>query len=339
MERERQMKRCLAGMAALLLVLAAGCRRTPSPDGSESEGLPSASSDVTLPWEPSPDSETVPTSSPTPTTPEPTRSSPPSSAPTASSPPTTAVPTEPPRAETVRLTFKEGDSLTKIFQKLEDGGVTTVAKLMEASDTLDLSEFPLAAAMPQDSRRCFRLEGYLFPDTYEFYIGERPDRVLRRMLQNTEKRITSAIRQEAASAGRSVDEILIIASVIQREGSKTSEMPKIAGILYNRLRDGMRLQMDSTTDFLQKQIEPYLPGGAARFAPSYDTYRIDGLPAGPICSPGLAAIRAALAPADVDYLYFCNDAEANYYYAVTYEEHLANIEKAGLRSPDGTGVS
>jgi len=91
--------------------------------------------------------------------------------------------------------------------------------------------------------------------------------------------------------------------------------------------------------FLQKQIEPYLPGGAARFAPSYDTYRIDGLPAGPICSPGLAAIRAALAPADVDYLYFCNDAEANYYYAVTYEEHLANIEKAGLRSPDGTGVS
>lgn len=85
----------------------------------------------------------------------PTRSSPPSSAPTASSPPTTAVPTEPPRAETVRLTFKEGDSLTKIFQKLEDGGVTTVAKLMEASDTLDLSEFPLAAAMPQDSPALF----------------------------------------------------------------------------------------------------------------------------------------------------------------------------------------
>lgn len=172
-----------------------------------------------------------------------------------------------------------------------------------------------------------------------FISGNGPDRVLRRMLQNTEKRITSAIRQEAASAGRSVDEILIIASVIQREGSKTSEMPKIAGILYNRLRDGMRLQMDSTTDFLQKQIEPYLPGGAARFAPSYDTYRIDGLPGRSHLFPRPRSHPGRLGPRRRRLSVFCNDAEANYYYAVTYEEHLANIEKAGLRSPDGTGVS
>lgn len=332
------MKRYITGLMALLLVFAAGCRKASPPDGSESDGESSAFSGTSSPGESTePSAGLEPSVPPAPTSsePEPTRSSPSSTVPVTSSPSSTTLPTEPPKAETVRLTFKEGDSLTKIFQKLEDGGVTTVAKLMEAAETLDLSEFPLAAAMPQDSRRCFRLEGYLFPDTYEFYVGERPDRVLRRMLQNTETRITAALRQEAAAAGRSMDEILIIASVIQREGSKTSEMPKIAGILYNRLRAGMRLQMDSTTDFLQKQVEPYRTGGAAQFAPAYDTYRIDGLPAGPICSPGLAAIRAALAPADVDYLYFCNDAEANYYYAVTYEEHLANIEKAGLRAPDG----
>lgn len=300
------MKRVIYGLLAALLIGTAGCRKEggPPPSGDE-EALSSAP--TTMP----------PTTPPAPSTAAPT------------------VPTEPPRAETVTLTFKEGDSLTKIFQKLEAGGVTTAAKLMEAARTLDVSGYPLAAAMPADGRRPFRLEGYLFPDTYEFYVGERPDRVLRRMLQNTENRITGELREQAVAQGRSMDEILTIASVIQREGSKASEMPKIAGILYNRLRDGMRLQMDGTTDYLERQVKPYLTGDTGRYDGHYDTYKISGLPAGPICSPGLGAVRAALKPAQVSYLYFCNDAQANYYYADTYAEHLDNLVKAGLRPAGG----
>ncbi len=320
------MKRVCAALTAGLLLMSVGCRKVPDPDASEGSAPGSSIGSFirTDPTEP----DVPPTGDGTegPTR-GPSSSSPPS---TTKTPPTT-VPTDPPQAETVRVTFKEGDSLTKIFSKLEECGVTTFSKLMGAARALDLSGYPLAAAMPQTHTRCFRLEGYLFPDTYEFYIGERPDRVLNRMLQNTENRITNAMRQKAKSLGRSMDEILIIASVIQREGSKASEMPKIAAIIYNRLKTGMRLQMDGTTDYLEKQVDPFLTESAGSYEAYYDTYRIAGLPAGPICSPGIGAIQAALSPADVPYLYFCNDAAANYYYAVSYEEHLENLKKAGLR--------
>ncbi len=323
------MKRVCAVLAAGLLLVSAGCGRAQDPDVSE-ESVPDSSPDSFIQTDPTDptEPEETPTGGPTE---GPTRGPSSSSPSSATKPPPTTVPTEPPKAETVRITFKEGDSLTKIFLKLEENGVTSFSKLMEAARTLDLRAYPLAAAMPQNQNRCFRLEGYLFPDTYEFYIGERPDRVLSRMLQNTETRITDAMRQKAGNLGRSMDEILIIASVIQREGSKASEMPKIAAIIYNRLNSGMRLQMDGTTDYLDKQVDPYLSGNAGSFDAYYDTYRISGLPAGPICSPGTGAIQAALSPADVPYLYFCNDAAANYYYAVSYEEHLENLKKAGLR--------
>ena len=319
------MKRCLAGMAALLLVLAAGCRRTPSPDGSESEGLPSASSDVTLPWEPSPDSETVPTSSPTPTQPEPTRSSPPSSAPTASSPPTTAVPTEPPRAETVRLTFKEGDSLTKIFQKLEDGGVTTVAKLMEASDTLDLSEFPLAAAMPQDSRRCFRLEGYLFPDTYEFYVGMQASSAINKMLDNFNRKITEDMQARLDELGMSLGEIVNAASLIEKEAANDSERPVIASVIYNRLNYDMPLGIDAAVLYPYPEHEGAPTAEMLAKDDPYNTRIKLGLPPTPISNPGIASINAALWPDATDYFYYALDTATGTHQFFTNETDFNNF--------------
>lgn len=246
---------------------------------------------------------------------------------------TTAAPTEPPKAKTVKVTLKSGESMVQMLQKMADAGVNTFDKLLDAAQNYDLSQHPLTASMPAGSDRCYKLEGYLFPDTYEFYVGEVPARALKRILQNTEAKITPAMRDRAQELGYTMDQIITMAALIQREGSKASEMPNIAAIIYNRMAIPMRLEMDSSRLYVEKWIKPYISGDKDRYSALYNTYRCAALPAGPIASPGLGAIKAALYPSDVDYLFFCNDIHANYYYATEWEVHNAKVQElkaAGL---------
>jgi UPF0755 protein len=254
---------------------------------------------------------------------------------TTSAPPptTTAAPTEPPKAKTVKVTLKSGESMVQMLQKMADAGVNTFDKLLDAAQNYDLSQHPLTASMPAGSDRCYKLEGYLFPDTYEFYVGEVPARALKRILQNTEAKITPAMRARAQELGYTMDQIITMAALIQREGSNPSEMPNIAAIIYNRMAISMRLQMDSSKLYVDKWVKPYISGDYDRFNSLYDTYTCAALPAGPISSPGLGAIKAALYPSDVDYLFFCNDIHANYYYATEWAVHNAKVQElkaAGL---------
>ncbi len=242
----------------------------------------------------------------------------------------TALPTESTAPLTVTVTFPEGKTLTEIFQLLEENGVCSFNELMETAKTYDFSAYPLIAAIPEDKKTAYRLEGYLFPDTYEFYTDSDPVSVIKKFLDNAETRLTAAMRMRAEKRGYSVNEILTIASIIQQEGSKSSEVKKIAGVIDNRLEDGMRLQMDSTTQYVKQYVQPYWEGDTKRYDALYNTYTRKGLPEGPICCPGIETIEAALYPADVSYYYFCNDAKANYYYARTYKEHLRNVKAAGL---------
>lgn len=232
--------------------------------------------------------------------------------------------------KTVTLSFGEGRSLTEIFEILDEYGVADFDELMKTSETYDYSYYPLVAEIPSDPNRCFKLEGYLFPDTYEFYTNQKPQDVIGKFLRGGKSKITEQMMAQASSLGYTMDEVLTVASIIEKEGAKLSEVSKIAAVIYNRLDAGMKLQMDSSIYYIERHVKPYLSGDINRYNSYYNTYKCAALPAGPISNPGMTTINAALNPADVDYLYFCHDANGKYYYAATYEEHQANLKLAGI---------
>ncbi len=222
-------------------------------------------------------------------------------------------------SSTIRVTIPEGYSIPQVFDLLVKKGVCASTDfLYSAMDGEPTTEF--SKTIPLNENRCFKLEGYLFPDTYEFYRLSKGTDVINRILKVTESKITEEERAKAESLGYTVDEILTIASLIEKEASDADTMSKVSSVIHNRLNIKMKLQLDATDFYLQRYIRPNITGDTERFNMNYDTYQCSALPAGPICSPGKAAIKAALNPADTDYLYFYSDAQKNYYFTVTYEE-------------------
>ncbi len=235
------------------------------------------------------------------------------------------------------MTFPEGFTLTQIAERLQENKVCSASEFIaltnnrEYIQTLPYSFFEF---IENGEDRAFYLEGYIFPDTYEFYKGESPERALRRFLDNTEKKLTAEYRQRAEELGYTLDEIITLASIIQEESYTNDSVKNVASVLHNRLDSPSfpRLQCDVTIHYINDYVtkSKYLDGDTSVFAERYNTYKCDGLPIGPISNPGLACIEAALYPAETDYYYFVTDKDWNYYYAETYAEHKANCNKAGL---------
>lgn len=236
-------------------------------------------------------------------------------------------------AEIVQLTVPEGYTLARVGMELEALGICSTMDFIAAAQSMDFSAYPLVAAQPADERRCFLLEGYLFPDTYEIYADDSPESIIHRMLANFETKLDSALREEIAASGYTVDQVLALASIIEKEAFGQEQMPLISSVLYNRLELGMRLQCDVTITYVEGAIKPFIAGDINRYNEHYNTFKCAALPAGPICNPGLAALQAALRPATTDYLFFVTDPDKNYYYAVTYEEHLDNIADIESEQP------
>ena len=226
---------------------------------------------------------------------------------------------------TVTVTFTEGKTISQVAALLEENGVCSADEFILAVNTSDSS---FVTQIKNPSERPFLLEGYVFPDTYEFYLNESAGSVLSRFLKNTERKLDEAIYKRASDIGYTMDEILIIASIIQKEAGVTSQMKTVSSVLHNRLRSSYsKLECDVTYNYIKDSIMPYLCGDEwndeiyERYANLYYTYRFGGLPAGPICNPGLDAIIAALYPEDTDYFYFVTDSNGNYYYSKTFAEH------------------
>lgn len=233
--------------------------------------------------------------------------------------------------ETVRLTFPEGSTVAEIAKILEDGGVCTAEDFMEMADDANLlAEFGFEVKNPQE--RTFALEGYLFPDTYDFYVGEGSSLAIGRFLTNSQEKY-GALLDSCAATGYTLDEILIIASIVQEEVGYPAEMSKVSSVLHNRLDSPQfpRLQCDATGNYLENHVAGYVTDEEYEtFVEIYDTYVCKGLPAGPITNPGLDAVNAALNPADTPYYFFISDSQNNYHYAETYSEHLELCSEAGL---------
>jgi UPF0755 protein len=239
--------------------------------------------------------------------------------------------TEPVTLATTRITFIEGSTLTECFKLLEENGVASYDSLMSVAQSTQFNNYEIYSQIPNDENRCFKLEGYLFPDTYDFFLDESPESVISRFLSNTDVKITDEMRQRATELGYTMDEIIIIASIIQAEGAFENDAATIAGIIYNRLEDGIKLQMDSTYFYVEDDIASYVgEENTDSYKEIYDTYTCYSLPQGPVCNPGMFAINAALYPEETGYYYFCHDNAGNTYYATNYSDHLANCRKAGL---------
>jgi UPF0755 protein len=178
------------------------------------------------------------------------------------------------------------------------------------------------------------LEGFLFPDTYEFPVNITTTAVIDMLLRNFDSRVTIEMRKQALDQGLTLYHALILASIVEREAAIPEERPIIASVYLNRLRKGMYLESDVTVQYA-KGYDPQ----SGRWWPSlgldelrsidspYSTFLNPGLPPGPICSPGLASIQAALNPAKTNYLFFHSKGDGSHAFAETFEEHLENQRK------------
>ena len=237
---------------------------------------------------------------------------------------------------TVRVTFPEGFTAVQIAKRLEENGVCSASEFINEvkNPSQALTEYPFLAQISNTKERPYLLEGYIFPDTYEFYRGESPSGVLKRFLKNTSDKLTDEYALRAGELGYSLDEIITLASIIQKEAGEKAQMGLVSSVLHNRLEspDYGRLQCDVTINYINDYVTDsfYLPDNQTDFSALYNTYKCNGLPAGAICNPGLDALKAALYPEKTDYFFFVTDTDGNYYYASTYKEHQANCRLCGI---------
>lgn len=238
---------------------------------------------------------------------------------------------------TVTVTFPEGYTVVQIAELLKQNNVCDAAEFIRISNDFSYLKslgYSFIEGIDEYAKRPFILEGYIFPDTYEFYTNEGAEEALKRFLDNTEAKLTDEYKAQALMNGYSMDEIITIASIIQEEASEHEYMPGVSSVLHNRLKsdDFWSLQCDVTINYINDYVKdsPFINAKVSEVSESYNTYECYGLPVGPICNPGVHAIEAALSPPETNYFFFVTDADWNYYYAETYEEHQVNCEKAGL---------
>jgi len=236
----------------------------------------------------------------------------------------------------ITITFIEGEWLKHMAEKFESDLGIDADELMTLWNDKDylkslMDEYPFLTEeiFNEDSR--YLLEGYLMPNTYAFAKGSDAQTVTKKLLDQTLK-VYNKYKDEIAKHELSVHELFTLASIVQYEASKIEDMKMIAGVFYNRLDIGMKLQSSVTVCYaIDKEKSDSWKSCEVNptFDSPYNTYMVQGLPPGPILNPGADAIEAVLAPTESDYYYFMADVygDGTVYYAETYAQHLALVNK------------
>lgn len=222
-----------------------------------------------------------------------------------------------------RVTIPEGYTVVQVADVLASAGLVGHQRFLDLALRAGRRlAHPTLADLPTNS-----LEGYLFPDTYQFTRGLDEETVLARLLDTFDAKVGPQIRQAAAVRGLSLHALITIASMIEREAKVPDERPIIAGVIYNRLARGMRLEIDATVLYALGEHREVVTLRDLEVDSPYNTYRRTGLPPGPIANPGLAAIEAAARPADVPYLYYVLRPDGRHHFSRTFEEHLNAVRR------------
>ena len=204
----------------------------------------------------------------------------------------------------VKVVIPEGFMARQIAERLESAGVASAADVMKLV-------------------RDRRLEGRLFPSTYQIPVNHGAERVLKMMNDEFERQIVAAYKSASAKPALSLEDSLILASIVEREAVLAAERPMIAAVYFNRLKKGMRLQADPTTQYALGHWKKGLTKTDLQNPSPFNTYMHKGLPPAPICSPGLGSFLAVLAPATTRALYFVADMTGGHVFSETNEEHSA----------------
>ena len=224
------------------------------------------------------------------------------------------------RVETT-VTIPEGFTLAQIFTLLEDYGICPASDLWEAAANHDFNFYFLDKDTLGDR---LRLEGFLFPDTHNFYLDSTPVAVINRLLREFDRRFTEVYVERAETMGYSIRDIINVAAMIEREAGSDEERPRIAAVIYNRLGNNNfpYLQIDATIHYaIAGTGRPF----SIELDHPYNTYTNEGLPPGPIANPGMHSIRAALYPDTTNEYYYALNREGTHNFFRTFEQHNAFV--------------
>lgn len=228
---------------------------------------------------------------------------------------------------TVLNTLVFGKPMLEIVTIPEGKNMYEIGAILEASDVAQKDAFVKACIKHKISKT--GCEGYLFPDTYYFAKKSRPDILVSRMVNHFKKR-TKNINFNHPKFSR--HQLVILASVVEKETGAAFERPRIAGVFFNRLKKRMRLQSDPTTIYgIWKRFDGNIRKKDLLQKTPYNTYKISGLPRGPIANPGLAALKAVVNPESHKYLYFVSKNDGTHVFTPTYKDHQREVRKYQLR--------
>lgn len=247
-----------------------------------------------------------------------------------------------------QLVIPEGYTVDMIGAKCEEEGICTKREFINAVKSVTSNDFEYLLDVPSGADVRYKLEGYLFPATYDITKNTKAKDVVSMMLNAFEAYYTDEMNSLAVQRGLNSFQVLTMASMIEREAKIDSERPIIASVLNNRIASDMLLQIDSTVLYPQSEGmydigDPTLEDLALKSP--YNTYMYSGLPAGPICNPGLSCINAVLNPEETNYLYYhvIDKEKGEHVFTETYDEHTATMkgedEMIGGTDTNGDGIA
>ena len=228
-----------------------------------------------------------------------------------------------------QVLFPEGWTAKQMADELSVHGFDGSAFLALANNPPQdiVSQFGALSDKPKSAS----LEGYLFPDTYYFSKEATPEGILRKILSNTENKITVGMESAMRSQNKTIFEILTMASIVEKEVKSNNDRALVSGLFWNRLAAGQALQSDATLTYFLNDMQGAHTLAQTKINSPYNTYLNKGLPIGPISNPGMSAINAAIYPKDSQYNYFLSDpTTGKTIFAKSFEEHVANKTKYGL---------
>ena len=246
--------------------------------------------------------------------------------------------------EEVSVTFREGLTVREVANLLEENDVCSAEDFLLELEEGDFSDYDFVAGIPKTGTgsdhpyRIYRLEGYLFPDTYTFYTNSSPHTAVCKFLDGFEMRVDTKLRTAIKAAGMSLDDAIILASILEQEADNSEDMVKVARVFLNRLSEPdefPHLQSDATAEYVTGIYHTL--DKSSPITQAYNTYVCTGLPTGPICNPGLMTLRSVVYPSEdpdiVNCYYFATDTSVDpsvTYYSETYEQHMAICNEHGL---------
>jgi len=222
-----------------------------------------------------------------------------------------------------KITIPEGYNLVQIAHMMPAAGLGMAKEFLAVANSSALAG---EQNIPGDS-----FEGYLFPDTYHFPKGVSPEKIIQTMVRRFREVFTPAWEKRARERKMNKHQVVTLASIIEKETGAPSERPIISSVFHNRLRKNMRLASDPTVIYGIKDFDGNLTRKDLTTLTPYNTYKIKGLPPGPIANPGAKAIEAALYPVDTAYLFFVSKRDGTHHFSKTYQEHEKAVRKYQLR--------